>query len=88
MSEKKKVAAKKTQGDLMYLGPTITGVVRYSTIFKNGVFPKRVNECVEQYPAMRRLFVTAEEIPAAVKELRKEQSVLKTICSQVSKKFK
>lgn len=88
MSDKKKVVEKKTRNDLMYLGPTITGVIRYSTIFKNGVLPKKVNECVEQYPAMKKLFVAVGEIPAAVKELRKEQSVLKTIHSQVSKKFK
>lgn len=88
MSETKKTTTKKTQSNLMYLGPTITGVVRHSTIFKNGVLPQKVNECVEQFPAMKKLFVTAEGIPAAVKELKKEQSALGTIYSQVSKKFK
>lgn len=88
MSEKKKITVKKTQGDLMYLGPTITGVVRHSTIFKNGVFTKKVSECVEQYPAMKKLFVEADGISNAVKELRKDQSYLKTIYSQVAKKFK
>lgn len=87
MNESKKPAAKKTQEDLMYLGPTITGVVRHSTIFKNGVFPQNLKECVEGFPAMKKLFVNAEGIPGAVKELRKKQSTLKTIYSQVSKKF-
>ena len=86
MSTKKKASAK--QGNLMYLGPTITGVVRHSTIFKNGVLPQKVKECVEQFPVMKKLFVPLEGIPAAVKELEKEQSALGTIYSQTAKKFK
>lgn len=88
MSESKKVTAKKKQDNLMYLGPTIVGVVRHSTIFKNGILPQKVNGCVKQFPAMKKLFVTAEGIPEAVKELKKEQSALGTIYSQVAKKFK
>lgn len=86
MNEKKKAAVKKA-GNLMYLGPTITGVVRHSTVFKDGVLPQKVNECVEQLPIMKKLFVTMEELPKASKELKKEQSALKTIYSQVAKKF-
>ena len=90
MSTKKKApAAKKVkQGNLMYLGPTITGVIRHSTIFKNGVLPARVKECVEAFPVMKKLFVPMAEIPNAVKELRKEQSALGTIYAQTAKKFK
>lgn len=90
MSTKKKApAAKKAkQGNLMYLGPTITGVVRHSTIFKDGVLPQKVNECVEQFPAMKKLFVPMGEIQNVVKELKKEQSALGTIYSQTAKKFK
>ena len=90
MSTKKKdpAAKKAKQDNLMYLGPTITGVVRHSTIFKNGVLPAKVKDCVETFPAMIKLFVPMEEIPNAVKELRKEQSALGTIYSQTSKKFK
>ena len=87
MSTNKKVSVIKKQGNLMYLGPTITGVVRHSTIFKNGVLPQKVNECVEQFPAMKKLFVSMEEISGAVKELKKEQSALATIYSQTAKKF-
>lgn len=78
---------KKKQGNVMYLGPTITGVVRHSTNFKDGVLPDKVKECVNQFPVMKKLFVSIDEIPAAVKELNKDQSALKTIYSQVSKKF-
>lgn len=86
MSTKKAVAKK--QSNLMYLGPTITGVVRHSTIFKNGVLPKKLTECVEQFPAMKKLIVSMEDIPAVTKELNKEQSALGTIYSQATKKFK
>ena len=88
MSTVKKTTAAKKQSNLMYLGPTIAGVVRHSTIFKNGVLPKKLNECVEQFPAMKKLFVTMGDIPKAVKELNKEQSLLGTIYSQTAKKFK
>ena len=84
MSAKK--TKKENQGNLMYLGPTIIGVVRHSTVFKNGVLPQKVNECVEQLPMMKKLFVALEDVPKAVKELKKE-SVLGTIYSQVAKKF-
>lgn len=87
MSTTKKVPVTKKQGNVMYLGPTITGVVRHSTIFKNGVLPQKVTECVEQFPAMKKLFANMEEIPSAVKELNKEQSALATIYAQTAKKF-
>lgn len=89
MSTKKTVtAAEKKPANLMYLGPTITGVVRHSTVFKDGVLPQKVNECVEQFPMMKKLFVSLEEIPDAARELNKKQSALGTIYSQVDKKFK
>lgn len=85
MSAKKK-SATKTQ-NVMYLGPTIVGVVRHSTVFKGGVLPKKVEECVNQLPIMKKLFVALEDVPKAVIELNKEQSVLGTIYSQTIKKF-
>ena len=87
MSAAKKNAPAKKQGNLMYLGPTIVGVVRHSTIFKNGVLPQKLNKCVEEFPAMKKLFVSMEELPTATKELNKDQSALGTIYSQVNKKF-
>lgn len=79
---------KKKQVNRMYLGPTITGVVRHSTIFKDGIFPQKVKECIEQLPIMEKLFVAIDDIPKAVKELKKEQSVLGTIYAQTANKFK
>lgn len=87
MSTNKKTSTAKKQGSLMYLGPTITGVVRHSTIFKNGVLPQKLNKCVEEFPAMKRLLVSMEDISKATKELVKEQSALATIYAQTDKKF-
>lgn len=77
----------KKQGNVMYLGPTITGKVRHSTVFKDGVLPGKVNELVKQLPMMERLFVPVASLPAAIKELNKKQSVLGTIYSQTTSKF-
>lgn len=82
MSSKVKSDASKKQKNLMYLGPTITGVVRHSTIFKNGVLTDKVKKCVEELPMMERLFVPIDELPPAIKELKKSQSALRTIYEQ------
>lgn len=87
MSAAKKTPAAKKQGNLIYLGPTITGVVRHSTIFKNGVLPQKLNKCVEEFPAMKKLLVSMDEISKVTKELMKEQSAVATIYAQVDKKF-
>lgn len=73
--------------NLVYLGPTITGVVRHSAVFENGVLPERTQKCVAEFPMMERLFVQLDEMPEAVKELRKEQSVLSTIYKQIANKY-
>lgn len=88
MSAGKKTSAAKKQSNLVYLGPTITGVVRHSTIFKNGVLPQKLNECVAEFPLMKKLIVPVSDIATATKELNKEQSVLGTIYAQTAKKFK
>ena len=88
MSASKKTSAVKKQSNLVYLGPTITGVVRHSTIFKNGVLPQKLSECVTEFPLMKKLLVPVNDITTATKELNKEQSVLGTIYTQTAKKFK
>ena len=85
MSSRKKRAEK--QENLMYVGPNIIGVVRHSTVFKDGVLPQKVRDCVEQVQMMQKLFVPLDDVPMVAKELKKEQSALRTIYSQVAKKF-
>ena len=77
----------KSREAVMYLGPTIVGVIRHSTVFKEGVLPEKVQGCVKQLPMMERLFVPIGDIPEAVKEINKNQSVLRTIYVQVTNNF-
>lgn len=79
--------AKEKKGDLMYLGPTISGAVRHSTVFKNGVLPKAAQECVAEFPMMERLFVEVDKMPDAIKELNKKQSALSAVYAQVAAHF-
>lgn len=98
MSAKKEVTApaveetaavqkKEEVQDLMYLGPSIVGVIRHSTVFKNGMLPEKAKECINELPMMEKLFVPIGDMPKAVKEIKKDQSVLHTIYIQVAKKF-
>lgn len=82
-----KKAEQKVVQDLMYLGPTITGVVRHSTVFKNGILTAKAQDCVDKFPMMGKLFVPIGDMPEAVKEIRKDQSVLHTVYVQVVNKF-
>lgn len=77
----------KSREAVMYLGPTIVGVIRHSTVFKEGVLPEKVQECVKRLPMMEKLFVSIGNIPEAVKEINKNQSVLRTIYVQVTNNF-
>ena len=77
----------KSREAVMYLGPTIVGVIRHSTVFKEGVLPEKVQACVKRLPMMEKLFVSIGDIPEAVKEINKNQSVLRTIYVQVTNNF-
>lgn len=83
--EEKTASAKK--GSLIYMGPTIAGTVRHSTVFKDGILPERTKKCVEEMPVMEKLFVEVDRLPEAVRELHKEQSVLRVVYEQVRQRF-
>ena len=73
--------------NIVYLGPTITGVARHSEVFEDGVLPVKAQKSIAEFPMMERLFVKISEMSDAVKELRKEQSVLSTIYKQTANKY-
>lgn len=77
----------KKKGDLMYLGPTITGVVKRGTVFKDGVLPKKAQECIAELSMMERLFVELDKMPEMLRELGKKHSALGAIYGQVAQKF-
>lgn len=80
-------AKAKKKGDLMYLGPTIIGVARHGTVFKDGILPEKAQKCIKEFPQMLHLFVEINKMPEAVRDLRKKQSVLGTICDQTKAHF-
>ena len=72
--------------DLMYVGPSIVGAIRYSTVFKDGILPEEVEKCITAYPAMRRLFVPLDGLADATLQLKKP-SALSVIYKQTAQKF-
>lgn len=84
------IAKKKEESkeNLMYIGPTISGVARYSTVYKDGILPDKLKKCVESFPAMKKLLVKIDDMPEAVKKLNEEHSTLKTIYTQTRNRFK
>lgn len=74
----------KTSGEnVMYIGPTIQGLIRRSTVFEGGKLPKKVEEHIEKYPSMKLFFVSLEQAHRKIKELNKEQSALRTFYLQL-----
>lgn len=87
MSKKEKATAEKST-DVIYVGPSISGIIRHSTVFKDGILPDGVTRCIEQLPAMKRLFVETDRLAEAAKELNRKQSALNVIYAMVACKFK
>jgi len=77
----------KPPADVMYLGPTISGVARHSTVFKSGSLPPKAVECISRFPVMARLFVPLKEMPSAVKAINMKKGALWEIYTQAALKF-
>lgn len=85
-AEAKEPAKQEKKESLMYLGPTITGVIRNAEVYA-GELPEAIKKCVEECPVMERLFVNLDGVADAVKSLRKETSALGAIYAQVAQKY-
>ena len=55
--EKSTIKESDGSGNLMYLGPSLIGIIRHSTVFKDGVLPDKVKKCCDEYPSMKKLFI-------------------------------
>lgn len=69
-AEKNKVAPVQR---VIYIGPTIKGVVVENTVFSNGL-PKELNERMEKVPAMKSLLVKVEDLARAKRYVNLEGS--------------
>lgn len=73
--------------NLMYVGDSIIGLVRHSTVYADGVFTPAIDKCIAAFPAMARLFVKIDDIPGALKEVKEKHSPLYVINKEVTSKF-
>lgn len=59
---------------LIYLGPTIRGVVKHGASFRSG-FPRQLEEYCEKNPDIKNLIVPAERIAETTKAVSTEGTV-------------
>lgn len=74
--------------NVTYVGPSIIGVIKNGSVFKDGILPAKAQECVERIPMMKKLFVPQSKLVETIKELRDDQSALCSIYRAVNKKLK
>lgn len=72
--------------NLTYVGPTIRNVIKRFTTFEKGILPESVEQKINEFPAMKILFVKAEDLPKAAADMVK-QSALCSVYEQVKNKF-
>lgn len=81
MPEKKSTkqeAPKTAKEPVIYIGPSIVGVVTKGTVYKNGLTPQ-MSKAVEELPALNTLLVEIGKIAQARKDLRNKASAV-SIC--------
>lgn len=71
MSRKKQTAA----AQAVYVGPTIPGVVKANTIFRNGL-PTALSQRMEQDGAVKSLVIPLEDWPRVRQELAAQRGAL------------
>ena len=54
----------KSESPVMYLGPTIRGVVKYGAVFSGGI-PKRLEKLARKKPIVKQLIVPLSDIVKA-----------------------
>ncbi len=78
-AEKKMISVKAGGKEaVMYIGPTVPGVVASGTVFNNG-YPKKLKDAMETERTLAMLMIPVSGLTEARKELRKSGSVL-SIC--------
>ena len=79
--EKPAIKAKKE--NVMYIGPSITGVVMHSTTFPEGELPERVKKAIDTFRPLSSMFVPISELEEAVKsgKTNKAQGSVYDLCN-------
>lgn len=66
LKKKKEVQEKKV---VMYIGPTIPGLISTSTVFRNGI-PSAVSAKAKECPSLLELLVPIENVAEKTKEIQ------------------
>lgn len=87
MSKKnQKSAAPAPAESVMYVGPSIRGVIATATVFNNG-FPEIVNRKIEECPSLTELFVPVSEVGAALKDIQNKEGAISVFYGKVVAHF-
>jgi hypothetical protein len=77
MTAKKKQQSAE-EGTVVYCGPTIPGVAKHFTFYRDGL-PAALEEAKEKTPALGGLLVPLEELPEAMRQLREGTGPIYTL---------
>lgn len=77
---------KPVDGSLTYIGPSLNSMLLHGTVYVGGL-PEVAERAIGQFPPMRMLFVEADRLLEATKELNKEKSAMRSIYKQTTKHF-
>lgn len=75
----------KKQETVIYIGPTIHGVVVESTIFKNGL-PNALNEKIKEQPFITKFIVPLDEMMKKKAEIHKNGTALNIFYNMINTK--
>jgi hypothetical protein len=75
----KKTVTNTKRETVMYIGPTVRGVVINGTLFKDGKLPALVKKRTEEMPVLQSLFVPVSKLAEAQRELKDLKSAM-AIC--------
>lgn len=81
VSGKEKPTIKPT-GSVVYIGPTISGIVKQNTVFNNGLTDE-LKKRVQEVPSVSALIVPIERLAATSAELVREGSTLNILYKRI-----
>lgn len=82
-----KAAGGKASGPVVYIGPTIRGVVQTSTVFNNGL-PAVVKEKVKKMPLLGEMLIPVADLGKARKEMAVKGSAVRSCYDKVAELLK
>lgn len=78
---------KKEIKQIIYVGPTIPGVIKNNTIFNNGV-GDRVTERIKQQPELRGLLIDINNLSDAQRQIALKKGAYYSLYSKIKGSFK